>query len=270
MMARQSSTLRHWGRLIATYVRLSTLNELQYRANFFVRLFQALLSLGTAIGGLAVIFSHTDEVGGWQVEEIVALLGIFFLVRGFIYTVIQPSLERFMQDIRKGTLDFTLTKPEDAQFLVSIRQVEIWSLLDVIMGLGVLIWALARLNEQVSVGDLLIFCLLLLAGGVIVYSFWLILATCAYWFVRIENILVIFQSMYEAGRWPIRIYPQALQTMLTFLVPVAFAVTVPAEALTGRLTVNTSVLAAALAIGLFALSRWFWLFGIKHYSGASA
>ena len=28
-----------------------------------------------------------------------------------------------------------------------------------------------------------------------------ILATFAFWFIKVENILVIFQSMYQAGRW---------------------------------------------------------------------
>src|SRR5690606_7285365 len=104
------------------------------------------------------------------------------------------------------------------------------------------------------------------AGATIVYSFWLILATSAFWFVKTENILVIFQAMYQAGRWPVTIYPAWLQSILTFLVPIAFAVTVPAEALTGRLTTPTLLLAVGVAIVLFSVSRWFWRFGIKFYA----
>jgi len=85
----------------------------------------------------------------------------------------------------------------------------------------------------------------LLAGGVIVYSFWMILATSAFWLVRVENILMIFQSMYEAGRWPVSIYPGWLRFALTFLVPVALAVTVPAQALTSRLSWQTLAGASA-------------------------
>jgi len=62
-----------------------------------------------------------------------------------------------------------------------------------------------------------------LAGGVIVYGFFTILATLTFWVVRADNILVIFLSVYEAGRWPVTIYPGALRYALTFLVPVAFA-----------------------------------------------
>ncbi|MCL4862582.1 MAG: ABC-2 family transporter protein, partial [Caldilineaceae bacterium] len=114
------------------------------------------------------------------------------------------------------------------------------------------------------------FVLALASGAVIVYSFWLILATFAFWFVKIENILVIFDSMYQAGRWPVTIYPPFLRAILTFLVPIAFAVTVPAEAAVGRLTTVTLVGALLLAIVLFGAARWFWQFGVRHYSGASA
>jgi ABC-2 type transport system permease protein len=179
-------------------------------------------------------------------------------------------MQRFMEQVRLGTLDFTLTKPEDSQLLVSIQQVEIWKLTDVALGLLTLVVALSRLGGALGVGGALAFGTALLAGGAIVYSFWLMLATCAFWFVRVENILVIFQSMYQAGRWPIGIYPGWLRLSLTFLVPVAYATTVPAEALAGRLTGTTLLGAIALALVLLAASRLFWRTGLRHYSGASA
>jgi ABC-2 type transport system permease protein len=92
------------------------------------------------------------------------------------------------------------------------------------------------------------------AGGLIIYSFWLILATLSFWFVRVENILVIFQSMYEVGRWPVSLYPGWLRYGLTFIVPVAFATTIPAE----------------LAAVLLLVSRGFWRLGLRRYSGTSA
>ena len=257
-------------RLLWVYFKLGALNELQYRMNFMVQLVQSLLALGLALGGLGVVFAHTETLGGWRRAEILALLGVYFLVGGVINLVIQPSMERLMEQVRLGTLDFTLTKPADAQLLVSVQQVQIWKLIDLGLGLGVLAVALVQLGAGVGVGAALAFAVTLLAGGAIVYSFWLILATCAFWFVRVENILVIFQSLYEAGRWPVGIYPPWLRYTLTFLVPVAFATTVPAEALTGRLSGSTLLGAIALAAALLAASRRFWRVGVRHYSGASA
>jgi ABC-2 type transport system permease protein len=257
-------------RLFAAFFRVSVMGEVAYRANFIIQLFQSLLSLGISLLGLAVIFSYTDSLGGWRPDEVLALVGVYFLVGGIIGLLIQPGMEDFIESVRNGTLDFDLTKPEDAQFLISIQRADIWKLIDILMGLGVLGFALVRMGERVGGWEAAVFILMLIAGGVIIYSFWLILATLSFWFVRVENILVVFQSMYEAGRWPISLYPGWLRYGLTFIIPVAFATTVPAEALTGRLTWVTLTIAVALAVVIFMLSRLFWRAGLRHYSGTSA
>ncbi|MCB8925145.1 MAG: ABC-2 family transporter protein [Ardenticatenaceae bacterium] len=257
-------------RIIATYFRLGVLGELEYRANFFIQVFESILGLVVALGGLTVVFAHTENLGGWSPDQLIALVGIYLLVGGLINLVINPSMERFMQDVRKGTLDFTLVKPADSQLLVSVQRVEIWKMVDVVMGLAVIGVALVRLQSAIGWGETAVFTVALFCGATIVYSFWLILATCSFWFVRVENILVIFQSMYSAGRWPVGIYPQWLRFILTFLVPVAFAVTVPAQGLIGQLNGRNLGLAIALAVGLFIVARLFWRYGIRFYSGASA
>jgi ABC-2 type transport system permease protein len=257
-------------RLLAAFFWVGVMGEIAYRVNFFFQLFQSLLSLLVAVAGIAVIFSYTSSLGGWGQEEILTLVGVYLLVGGIIGLLIQPSMEQFIESVRDGTLDFTLTKPEDAQFLVSIRRVNIWSVIDIILGLAVLVIALVRLGEKVGVGQAGEFVLMLIAGAVIIYSFFLILATLSFWFVRVENILVIFQSMYEAGRWPVSLYPGWLRYGLTFVIPVAFATTVPAEALTGRLNWITLILGVAIAVFLLIVSRIFWRIGLRRYSGSSA
>jgi ABC-2 type transport system permease protein len=251
-------------------MRVGVMGEMAYPANFLAHLLDSALELATALAGLALIFSHTPTLGGWRPEELVALVGVYFFVGGVIGLVIQPGMEQLTEAVHDGTLDFTLTKPEDSQLLVSVWRVEIWKVIDVGLGFVVLAVALARLGERMGFRQAAAFALALLAGGVIVYSFWLILATTAFWLVRVENILVIFQSVYEAGRWPVSIYPGWLRFALTFLVPVAFAITVPAQALAGRLTWRVLLAAAALAAALFAAARLFWRAGVRHYSGASA
>jgi ABC-2 type transport system permease protein len=251
-------------------LRLGVLNALQYRADFFIQLLQSFVGLATALAGLAVVFNQTNQLGGWSQEELVALVGVFLVVRGLIGSVVRPSMERLMDGVRRGTLDFTLTKPADAQLLVSVREVSVWQLVDVALGGAVTVVAVIGLGERVGIERAGAFGLLLLAGLAIIYSFLLVLATLAFWLVRLENILVIFGSMYEAGRWPVGIYPPWLQVALTLVVPVAFAITIPVEALIGRLEPTTLVVTVVLAAGFLVVSRIFWKFGLRHYTGASA
>ena len=143
-------------------------------------------------------------------------------------------------------------------------------MMDLLPGMGVLIFAVFQIHARIGILQALIFIALLCVGGLMIYCFWLILTTGVFWVIRMENILELFQGIYQAGRWPTTIYPNWLQVGLTFLVPVAFAVTVPTEAITGRLTVTMLLGALGLTIFFLLFSRWFWKQGLRHYSGASA
>jgi len=217
-----------------------------------------------------VIFSYTHSLGGWVPDEVLALVGVYTLVGGLIGLVVYPSMEQFIMSVRDGTLDFMLVKPVDAQMLNSLQSVDIWRLIDIGLGMGVQIVALVRLGAQIGLAQAALFFGMLLTGSAIIYSFWTILATLSFWFVRVENILEIFRSMYEAGRWPISLYPPWLRFILSFIVPVAFVTTVPVEALTGRLSPQTLVIGGLLAAVLLVVSRLFWKVVLRRYSGASA
>jgi ABC-2 type transport system permease protein len=252
------------------FFKLGVLNELQYRVNFFVALLQAAIALVTGLVVLALVYSHTNELNGWSQSELLCLLGVQILMGGLIKTSIQPNMTRLIEDVREGKLDFALTKPEDAQVLVSVREVRIWQVVDIASGLIVLGVGLSRITSEVGLADAGSFAAALLIGALLIYCFWLIVATLAFWVVNMWHAVELFDGVFQTGRWPIGIYPGWLRYSVTFLVPVAFAVTVPAEALTSRLDWQTFVLAIGFAVVLFAFTRWFWRFGLRRYTGASA
>jgi ABC-2 type transport system permease protein len=257
-------------KLIWSHLRIGIANEMQYRVNFFIQLLQSFIALATGLIGLWLIFTHTTELGGWSQPELLAVMGIYMLMGGIIQSAIQPNMQRLMGEIQEGTLDFALTKPVDGQVLVSIREFRFWQLTDVVVGLVVLVIAVVQMQARIGPWQALAFVAALILGGIMIYCFWLILTTSAFWLIRIWELVNLFQGLYAAGRWPVTIYPDWLRLGLTFLVPVAFAVTVPAQALTNRLTPLTLLGAFGLTVLLVALSRFIWRLGVRSYSGASA
>ena len=255
--------------LMWVFLRVNALNELQYRANFFVQVFQSLIALGTGLAVIGLVFSHTQTLNGWTHAELLCVMGIHIIMGGLIGTVIQPNMVRLMEEIRDGRLDFALTKPADAQVLASVREVRIWRSVDVLLGAMVLGYGVSQLQIAVSPLGVLSFAAALALGAVMIYCFWLILTVGAFWIVRMDQLAELFEGVYQSGRWPVTVYPGWLRISLTFLVPIAFAVTVPAEALTARLTPETFAIAAVFAVALFLFTRWWWRFGLKRYSGAS-
>jgi ABC-2 type transport system permease protein len=252
------------------YVRLGALNELQYRANFFVSLFQSALSVAVGLVVLALVYAQTPSLNGWTHSELMVVLGVQILLGGVVHMVIQPNMQQLTDEVRDGKLDFALTKPEDSQLIVSLRSLSLWQFTEMISGVTVIGVGLARIDAHIDAVHVLAFFGLLAIGAILIYCFWLILATGAFWLVNTWVLADMFEGLFQVGRWPIGIYPVWLRYSMTYLVPIGFAVTVPAQAMTHRLAWPTVALAVGFAAVVFLLTRWFWRFGLKRYSGASA
>jgi ABC-2 type transport system permease protein len=257
-------------RVALLHLRVGVMNELQYRVNFALQVLQSLLAVATGLVVLWLVYSYTAELNGWSESELLAVLGIQILMGGLIRALVQPNMLRLMDDVRDGKLDYALTKPVDAQILVSVRQVEIWQAIDIISGAVVLSVALARLGSDLGAVDVVAFAVALALGAVMIYCFWLVITTVSFWVVRMDHVNELWEGVFQTGRFPVGIYPGWLRFSVTFLVPIAFAVTVPAEAVTSRLDWQTFALALVFAVVLFAFTRWFWRFGLRNYTGASA
>ena len=61
-----------------------------------------------------------------------------------------------------------------------------------------------------------------------------------------------------------------LRTTLTYVIPVAFIITVPAKALTGQVGISYALVSIAMGAIAVTLSSAFWRFGLKYYTGASS
>ena len=246
------------------------MKDLQYRVNFALQVLQSILAVGVGLIVFQLVFSHTTELNGWTHSELLAILGVQAVMAGVIHSVIQPNMMRLSEEVQDGKLDHALTKPVDAQMLISVREVQLWQAVDVITGAVIIGFALARLGVDLGVLDVLAFAVALFFGAVLLYCFWLVLATGSFWVVRMWFLPELFEGIFQTGRWPIGIYPDWLRFGITFLVPIAFAITVPAEAVTSRLDWQTFVFSGLFTAFAFVFSRWFWRFGLRHYTGASA
>ena len=241
-----------------------------YRANFTFGIVRLFIVVGTSIGAALILFQYTDAMNGWTLPQMIALLGVYYLVQGLADLMFMPSVTKLMEQVRLGTLDFVLLKPANSQFLVSTRYVEPTQIASVIVGAAVVALGASRMQPSPALSDALSFALALACGVALVYSLLIAIGTLAFWFVRMDNLLVIFSSLIEAGRFPVDIYPGWLRATLSTLVPIGIAVTVPAQAISGR--VDALGLATIILVGAGSLvfTAWFWRRGLRSYTGASA
>jgi len=105
---------------------------------------------------------------------------------------------------------------------------------------------------------------------IVIYSLWIVLIALTFWFTKFDNNVTIMQALLDSGRYPVTVYPVWLRIIVTYIIPIAVATTVPLQALRGDLTVSRILLFVAIGIASFLVASQVWKAGLKRYSGASS
>lgn len=259
-------------RLIKYFMLSSAQEDLAYRANFFIGLLHSLLNLIVGVLGLVVLFGQVETVNGWSFAATLSLLGVYLVVSALRGLFIGPSLEALAGmegDIWSGRFDFTLLRPIDTQFLVSLRQWRWFALIDLALGVGVLGVAVTQLGQALSVGQVSAFLCTMFASVAVLYAILLIFTALVFWGPGMLFTWV-FDAIFQLARYPIGVYPGWLQFALTWILPVAVLTTIPAQALTGDITPGVLLASLALATLLLIGASVLFRVGLRRYKSASS
>ena len=201
------------------------------------------------------------------------LIGTYSVLRGITDTLFYQNLADLPNQIRLGTLDFTLLRPVNSQFFISLRFISLDNLGHLVGAAALLGYGLSRLPTAPSLGHVLAYALLLLCGVVIFYALSLLTMTLSFWLVRLDNLFVALDTVFSVARTPITVFrafgPGAL-FFLTYIPPLAFLASLPVQTLTGRALWPALLLGPLLAALFFAASVFFWRFATRAYSSASS
>jgi ABC-2 type transport system permease protein len=264
----------HEARVVSAHARIAASTELAYRSNFWAYLVNTIVTLGVSLASIALVYQHTDEVGGWSAQDLLVVVGVFFMLGAVVNGLVHSSMAKLVADIRTGDFDYRLLKPVDAQVVAVGQHPDPWRSLDLVVGAVVIGIGVSRGGLEAAAGGP--------AGAfgaaigmfacavIIVASFWALLSSITFWTIQGEGILWALDDMYDHLRWPIGIFPGGLRLALSTIFPAGLAVTVPAEALTGRLDATSVFMAVAMAVSLLAAARVVWRRAVRRYEGASA
>jgi ABC-2 type transport system permease protein len=259
---------RYW-QIYKTFWVTSLRRELEFRANFFAKIFQNLMWIFFFVAILWVVYGNTKSIAGWNRGEAYILAATVFLMNAFM-SAFFFSLQEIPQHVRMGTLDFVITKPVDSQFWVSSRKFNFDQVGTLLAGLTMI--SVGVLQAHVTPGALqwLAYVVLVFSAVVIFYSFNLALMTTGIWLVRVDNLWVLGETVMQIARFPLDIYSSGLQRFLTFVVPLGFFATIPARQLVKEFNPMMVLAGIVWAAAAFWLSRRFWRFAMTHYSSASS
>lgn len=254
-------------RIVRSFWKASLDAELEYRSNFVFAALASLGNLGGSVFALTLFYRGGGGFPGWSFDQGLVVLGLFTLFTGLVATILSPNLSRIVAHVEQGTLDFILLKPVDAQLQVSLRVLSPWGIPDLLFGTGLVAYGATR--SGTTAADALLALVPLASGALLLYGMWFLVATTSIWFVKIYNATEVLRGLLDAGRFPLAAYPAVYRFVFSFVVPVAFLTTVPAEVLLGRGRPAFFFASIVVAAVLLVAARAFWRHSLKSYTGAS-
>jgi ABC-2 type transport system permease protein len=259
---------RYW-RIYRTFFTSSLARELEFRANFFAKILQNALWIVFFLLIILVIYRNTDRVAGWSRGDTFILAATCFAMNAVVQAFFM-SLMEIPEQVRRGTLDFVITKPVDTQFWVSLRKFNFDQIGTLVAGAVMIAIGVQQAQLTPSPLQWLGYFTLTAASTVLFYAFNLSLMTLGIWLVRVDNLWVLGETIMQVARYPVDIFSAQMQRVFTYFLPLAFLATIPARQLTVGFDGAMVAIGSTYAIVAFIFARFFWRFALKHYGSASS
>lgn len=262
-------TLIHYFRVYLCIFRNSLMIVISGRADFFLWTLVHIFELYINIQFFQIIFLRTASIGGWNIYQVLVLLGFMELTIALGSLTFYPMMYRFAKMIRQGELDWKLVKPIDVQFLVSIPWVDISDSMSIVTGTILMGYGLSHLTT-LFLPNIFVFLLDLFLVMMIMYSFIVLMLCLAFKSPNISYIEYFFWNIQWLGRYPATVFKGAVHFIFMFIVPVGLISTVPVQTLFGQFNLTHFLITLFYAVVLFILSRKVFLGNLKNYTSASS
>src|SRR5260370_12499814 len=142
-----------------------------------------------------VIFSHVNQIGDWTKWQMVLLIGTHQIIsqifQGFFYV----NLINLPELVRTGKFDFILLQPVDGQFTTSFRQFGLDSVVNALVGVGIVIYSLYRLHVVPGLGQVLLYLATICVAFTIHFSIMLALSSVSFLIILAQGLISGYYSM---------------------------------------------------------------------------
>jgi ABC-2 type transport system permease protein len=243
---------------------------MEFRTNFILGIVRHGIWISAFLFMIEIIFRNTASLNGWDHAEVLIVLALSRLIEGTMDTFVTRNIALLPHTVQRGELDLLLLKPLPSQFSVALQRFHFFNIGNILGGFLIFVYALNNLNYTPSLTEWGIFLMLIIVSFVVFYSFFMIVASLVFRLERLESLWSLLTFFTEPITVPFDIFPRVPRLLITYLIPIAFIVFVPAQAITGRLALWQLPLAIVMAIICLTLANLAWSSGLKRYTSASS
>lgn len=262
--------MKRYFRLYLYFLRFSFSKAMEFRVDFFFRVFMDVIYYGVNILFFKVLYLHTPILAGWNQEQMMVFVSSYLLVDAINMTIFSSNMWWLPFHINRGELDYYLIRPVSPLFFLSLREFSANSFLNLIIAIGLFAYAIIFYSSPFTFSELILFLTLILNGALIYYCIQMLMIIPVFWTHNARGFMDLFYAMGIAMERPDRIYRGWIRKIFTILLPFALIASFPAKLFLEKFDWSTFVHLMLVSAGLWIVMLTCWKWGLKNYSSASS
>mgnify|MGYP001552315609 CR=1 FL=1 len=257
-------------RIFLAGARYSIVRTLMFRFDFFLWAMVELFWMSVNLLLIDVIYQHTSSIAGWSKYEMLLLVGTAMLIQRFVMGFFWSNFFELGRNIRSGYFDFFLAQPGHPLFMASTRKLDPDSLVNSLVAMGVVAYAVRRLGLHPGAADVALYALLVACGLVLHYSVLVIVSSFTFWTTGGQGLEGSYFTLFEFSRLPRAAFKRAAEVIFVWLLPVVVVSNAPARTLLHGFQPVYALWLGGVTVAWFALALFVFSRGLRRYASASS
>ncbi len=259
-----------YARLYANFLRFSFSRAMEFRLDFFFRIGMDAVWYLVQLGFFRILYLHTPVFGGWDFDQVFVFVAGVFVADAIHMTVFANNMWWFPILVNKGDLDYYLVRPVSSLFFLSLRDFAANSFVNLLMAIGILVYAVWSYPAALGAGSILLYLMLLGLGIALHYVIHMVFLLPVFWMHAGAGLREIFFSLDQYGMRPDGIFRGWIRRVIVTVLPFALIVSFPTRALFGGDRAAIVLHSLAVLVGAALVLGLFWRLALRSYSSASS
>lgn len=241
---------------------------MSYKLDFLMGVSAHIARQTVGILFLSIIYTNTPALNGWTYHQSLMLYGFALIPAGLDEFFLRNIWTLPNKYVRMGNLDRLLLRPINPLYAITVDGTNLHGFILSIYGIIVCVYSGIELNLVFTPMTFLWILVLIICATSIYFSITILMATFSFWFIDVMSSMVLIESLNQFLKYPLAIYPYALQILLTWIIPYAFTSYFPVEFILGGSLAAYAYITPVIALLLLFIASRFFVFGLKRYSSA--
>ncbi|WP_373232143.1 ABC transporter permease [Cohnella sp.] len=269
------SEVRHYLTVFGYYAKLAIQRQLEYPLFLISWLLMIPIQYFSGIWMLKIIVDRFQPLSGWGFEDLAFLYGLGLLSHGLV-VVFFITTWHTENAVLRGEFDRLLLRPMNVFFQFVTGYFNFIGLIDLLPGVIIFLYASHLVDFSWNTVNMVKLVLIVIGGTLIRASLYTIVGAVAFWTKRSRNLIgMTVNTLERTTMYPITLYPQLIQSIMTFLLPIGFISFYPAEQFLGKSTSLELPLGMAIwtpVVGMifFAVAYAVFRSGLQKYESAGS